>query len=161
VTKTAFNAEIQQHIGALKGIAETMPPCDKPCNVHAVNQVKMAHETSVVCLLAEFIGNGMADEIADKVDARRKAEPVSQKQNAFTFTLPVTGKMVSVAKSAISTWSFRLIILPLIVYWLSNGKVDRDTVRQVVGDAVKEQREQTQPLSKAAPTLENTVGLEK
>ncbi len=159
MTKTAFNAEIQQHIGALNGIAETMPPCDKPCNVHEAHQVKQAHETAVVCLLAEFIGNGMADEIADKVTAKLATEP--QKKTAFTFTLPGTDKMVSVAKSAISTWTFRLVILPLIVYWMANGKIDRDTVREVVADAVRAQRELTQPLSHNDTTLENTVGLEK
>lgn len=172
MTKQDFNSQVQQHLGSLQGIDETMPACDRPCNVHAATQAKQSHEVAVLCLLAQYTGNGMADEIADKVgvqikdaavEAAKEAakEVASNGSKSIKFSLPGIDRVISVSKVAVSTWFFRLVILPCIFYWLANGKIDRETVRAVVADAMKAQKEQTQPLSKASPTLENTVGMEK
>lgn len=154
MTKNEFNTKVQQHLGSLQGIDETMPACDKPCNVHETMRKKQSHEVAVLCLLATYTGNGMGDEIAarvcDKINTTTLAPP-----KALTFVLPGTDRVVSVATAALSTWTFRFVIL-LFLSWLANGKIDRETVRTVVADAMKAQMEQVQPLSKAAPTSENT-----
>ena len=164
MTKSQYNAAISLEIGAMAGIQESTPVCDKPCSSHESIQKASRHKQKLIELMATYTGNGMGDDIAAKVAEAVKtavaALPQAKAATPITFTLPGTDKMYSVAKSALSTWGFRLVVLPLIIFWLTNGKIDRETVRQVVADAVKAQREQTQPANKNAATLENTVGLE-
>lgn len=154
MTKSQYNAAIAQEIGAMNGIQEITAACDKPCSAHD-SLVKVGkHKQKVIELMATYTGNGMGDDIAEKVAGAVKAAvaslpvPPAPAGANVTFTLPGTDKIISVGKTAVSTWGFRLIVMPLIVYWLSNGKIDREVVREVVADAVKEHREQLQPLNR-------------
>lgn len=62
-----YNAEINAHLGALKGIDETIPKCDKPCNVHEAYVKKQEHQIAIIGLMAQYTGNGMSSDIAAKV----------------------------------------------------------------------------------------------
>lgn len=149
-----FNQKVTLELGALRGIEENVPPCDKTC----ATAKSQPHYTNILGLVAEYVGNGMSADIAERVTTGLQAN----KQVPTPVTVPwFGGSVLTLTKKAMADWSFRLIILPLIIFWLANGKIDRETVREVVADAVKAQREQTQPTSKAATTLENTVGLER
>lgn len=154
MTQQEFNSKVNTELGALRGIGEAVPACDKPCST-AKSQ---SHYTNILGHIAEYVGNGMSADIAARVTTGLQAN----KQVPTPVTIPwIKGSVLTLTKKAMADWSFRLIILPLIIYLLANGKIDRETVREVVADAVKAQREQVQPASKAAPTLENTVGMEK
>jgi hypothetical protein len=161
MTKQDFNQQVQQHLGSLQGIDETMPTCDKPCNVHAATQAKQAHQIAVLALLAQYVGNGIADEIADKTSDRLertildkidnriadriKASAAADTSKHFTIRIPRTGKVYSVAKAALSTWAFRAVLL-LTISWFANGKIDKDAIKDILNNTMKSQ--QTQTLSK-------------
>lgn len=154
MNKAQYNQELQQELGALAGIEESMPECDRPCNVHGPMAKQRSHERKILALLAQYTGNGMGDDIAKQVEERAAiiAQALAKELAAntpqtkpFTISLPGIDRILTVSKSAFSTWTFRLVLLPLIVYWLANGKIDRETVRDVVAEAVKarERTEQT------------------
>ncbi len=154
MTQAEFNTRISTELGAIKGISESALICDKGC----VTSKSQAHYTAVLGCMAEYVGNGMSADIA----ARVTTELQSKKQVPSPISIPYGGgRVLNLTKKAIADWFFRLVVLPLLIYLMANGKIDRETVRAVVADSVKAQKEQTQPVSKIGPTLENTVGMEK
>lgn len=149
MTKKEYNEQVQKHLGALEGIAETAPGCDRPCSAHAVMENRQAHELAIVTLIAQYTGNGMSDDIAEKVAAHaaRAASELAASHpldKRYTFVIPGADKMVTVAKTALHTWAFRLIVLPLVIYWIANGKMDKEAVRDVVREAVRSSQLQEQ-----------------
>ena len=156
MTKREYNERVQKHLGALEGIAETAPGCDKPCSAHDVLEKRQAHELAIITLIAQYTGNGMGDDIAEKVAAAatKAPEPVARPaDNRYTFVLPGADKVISVAKTALHTWAFRLIVLPLAIYWLANGKMDKEAVRDVVREAIRSSQLQEQVRFKDADVV--------
>ena len=156
MTKREYNERVQKHLGALEGIAETAPGCDKPCSAHEVLEKRQAHELAIITLIAQYTGNGMGDDIAEKVAAHatKAAEPAAARP--YTFVIPGADKVITVAKAALHTWAFRLIVLPLVIYWIANGKMDKEAVRDVVREAIRSSQLQEQARFKDADAASST-----
>jgi len=128
MTKADYNAEVNKHLGALEGIEETTLPCDKPCNVHDSVTKARVHEMAIIKAMARYTGNGMGQDIAQAV--REGLQENRQVGRPINLTLP-GGKIVTLTKQAIATWSFRVLLLAVIT-WLTTGKVDKAAIREEI-----------------------------
>jgi hypothetical protein len=137
-----YNAEINSHLGALHGIDETLPPCDKPCNVHTAYDKKQKHIIGMIATMAKYTGNGMSSDIAAKV-APVVAETLKQNnQNTQVIPLKIPGmnKVFSLTKQTLGTVISNIIII-IMFSWAVNGKIDKETlqtsIKQVLSEEIK------------------------
>lgn len=149
MNKPEYNRKISQHLGALEGIAEVMPVCDKPCNVHEAINKRSEHQLEIIKAQAQYTGNGMSQDIADAVAAAL----LKNRQVGKPVNVPLPGGRIwTITRQAIATWIFRVVLLAA-VSWCMTGKVDRAVIRQVIMDELKGSlvMKAEPPVNKAVP----------
>jgi hypothetical protein len=138
MTQQEYARKVTEHLGALQGIDETMPTCDKPCSVHSAFTAKQNHEVALLALIAQYTSNGMSTDIANKVAETLKKDlpipalsPAIKPPKNINIIIPGTKKMWTVTTQTLATWGFRIGLI-LFMTWLSTGKIDRTTLRTVM-----------------------------
>jgi hypothetical protein len=140
MTQQDYARQINEHLGALKGIDETMLPCDKPCASHASFIAKQGHEFALISLMAQYTSNGMSTDIANKVSETLQKNyppqaaipviPVKPQRN-INITIPGTSKILTMTLQSLGTWSYRILLI-VFLSWYTTGKIDPATIRQLI-----------------------------
>jgi hypothetical protein len=138
MTQQDYARQINEHLGALKGIEETMLPCDKPCTSHAAFTAKQAHEVALISLMAQYTSNGMSTDIANKVAETLQKNyppavpviPIKPPRN-INITIPGTSKIITTTIQSLGTWSYRILLI-VFLSWYTTGKIDPATIRQLI-----------------------------
>jgi len=138
MTQQEYARKVTEHLGALQGIDETMPTCDKPCTSHTAFTAKQNHEVALLSLIAQYTSNGMSTDIANKVSETLKKDfpnpastPAIKTPKNINIIIPGTTKIWTTTTQTLATWGFRIGLI-LFMTWLSTGKIDRTTLHTVM-----------------------------
>lgn len=134
MTREEFNRESAEHLGALKGIEEVIPVCDKPCSSHDAWSKARTHEAKLLTCVAQYVGNGMSKDIAAEVSKTLQ----NNKQVGQPVVVPLPGgRFLHLTRKAISDWAFRVVLVATITWWASGSRLDKATLRALILDELR------------------------
>lgn len=157
-----YNAEINSHLGALHGIDETMPPCDKPCNVHTAYDKKQKHIIGMLATMAKYTGNGMASDIAAKVApvVAETLKQTTQPTQVIPLKIPGLNKVFTLTKQTLGTVISNIIII-IMFTWAVNGKIDKETLQTSIKQVLSEEMKLKQTTNQVQNVSNITTNLPK